>query len=87
MALNILNKLQGEGMNINAETTPRNQAHKRLPWVHSAIGNFKRVLHGIHHHSEKLYIQNYMNEFCWKLNRRYFGKRLFERGLVALTLT
>jgi hypothetical protein len=85
--LSIYMKLRNEGMKISAETTPPHQAHKKLPWVHAAIGNFKRVLHGIHHHSEKLYIQNYMNEFCWKLNRRYFGKRLFERGLVALTLT
>lgn len=83
----VYRKLKKEGMDISAETIQKTQAHKKLPWVHTAIGNFKRILHGIHHHSDQLYIQNYLDEFCWKLNRRYFGPKLFERGLIALTLT
>jgi hypothetical protein len=29
------------------------------------------------------YLQNYLNEFCYKFNRRYFGQWQFERLLVA----
>jgi hypothetical protein len=76
--LGLYMKLRIEGMKISAETTTPDQAHMKLPWVHSVIGNIKRVLHGIHDHSGILY---------WKLNRSYFGKRLIEGGLVALTLT
>lgn len=83
----VYKRLKEEGMNISAEKTPKQQAHIKLPWVHSAIGNLKRILNGIYHHSDKMYVQNYMDEFCWKLNRRYFGDRLFGRGLIALTLT
>lgn len=85
--LKVYQKLKNQGVNINTETTPKHQAHIKLPWVHCAIGNLKRILHGIHHHIDKSYLQGYLDEFCWKLNRRYFGKRLFQRGLIALTLT
>lgn len=55
-----------------------------LKWVHIAISNAKRWLLGIHHKIKGKYLQNYLNEFCYKLNRRYFGEKLFDRGLIAL---
>lgn len=55
-----------------------------LKWVHIAISNAKRWLLGIHHKIKGKYLQNYLNEFCYKLNRRYFGDKLFDRGLIAL---
>ncbi|MFO0494729.1 MAG: IS1595 family transposase, partial [Flavobacteriia bacterium] len=30
------------------------------------------------------YLQNYLNEFCYRLNRRYFGDNLFNRMVVAV---
>lgn len=59
------------------------QVHKTFPWVHTAIGNAKRILNGIHHMNEIIYLQNYLNEFCYKFNRRYFKERLFDRLLIA----
>ena len=29
------------------------------------------------------HLQNYLNEFCYNFNRRYFGEALFDRLLVA----
>ncbi|MDR0754790.1 MAG: IS1595 family transposase, partial [Prevotellaceae bacterium] len=29
------------------------------------------------------YLQNYLHEFCYKFNRRYFGEQLFDRLLIA----
>jgi ISXO2-like transposase domain len=55
-----------------------------LRWVHIAIGNARRTFDGIYHHMKQKYLQNYLNEFCYKLNRRYFGEKLFNRVLVAL---
>jgi len=55
-----------------------------LQWVHIAIANAKRWLLGIHHMIKGKYLQNYLNEFCYKLNRRYFGNRLFNRVSIAL---
>ncbi|MCH7411202.1 IS1595 family transposase, partial [Belliella sp. DSM 111904] len=28
-------------------------------------------------------IQNYLDEFCYRLNRRYFGEKLFDRLVIA----
>lgn len=55
-----------------------------LKWVHIAISNAKRTLLGIFHKIKGKYLQLYLDEFCYKLNRRYFGERLFERLTLAL---
>ena len=54
-----------------------------LRWVHKAISNLKRKLLGINHMITYKYLQNYLNEFVYKLNRRYFGDRLFHRLIIA----
>lgn len=59
------------------------EAHTVLPWVHSAIGNAKKVLQGLHHSIGKDYLQSYLNEFCYNYNRRYFEDKLFDRLLIA----
>ncbi|MFH0865516.1 MAG: IS1595 family transposase [Bacteroidota bacterium] len=64
-------------------TSDLKEVHKVLPWVHSAIGNAKKILQGIHHSNGKDYLQNYLNEFCYKYNRRYFGEKIFDRLLIA----
>ncbi len=28
-------------------------------------------------------LQNYLNEFCYKLNKRHFGKTLFDRLAIS----
>lgn len=66
-----------------ARKTPPDQAEKLLPWVHTTISNLKRTLLGIHHNLKDIYLQNYLNEFCFKVNRRYFEEKLFERMMVA----
>ena len=54
-----------------------------LKWVHIAISNAKRNLLGIYHMIKGKYLQAYLNEFCYKLNRRYFGEKLFDRLVIA----
>ena len=56
---------------------------KVLPWVHIAISNAKRLLLDIYHDIRPEYLQNYLNEFCWKFNRRFFGDALFDRLMLA----
>lgn len=52
-------------------------------WVHKAISNLKRKLLGINHMITYKYLQNYLNEFDYKLNWRYFGEQLFDRLIIA----
>lgn len=56
---------------------------KILPWSSKAITNSKNLLKAIHHAVEDRYLQNYLNEFCFKYNRRYFGEKVFDRMLIA----
>jgi hypothetical protein len=61
----------------------KTQVSKTFPWVHIAISNAKKKLLGLHHQIKDTYMQNYLSEFCYKFNRRYFGQKLFDRLLVA----
>ena len=54
-----------------------------LPWVHVAIGNAKRLLLDVHHKLKPEYLQYYLNEFCYKFNRRFFGEKQFDRLVLA----
>ena len=63
-------------------TSEMKEVHKAFPWVHSAIGNAKKILQGFHHSIGKDYLQSYLNEFCYKFNRRYILE-LFDRVLIA----
>ncbi len=61
---------------------PKDKVSEMLPWVHLAISNAKRLLLDIHHDIKPEYLQGYLNEFCYKYNRRYFGEKLFDRLLI-----
>jgi hypothetical protein len=67
------------------EKSTRETTVKNLPWVHIAISNAKRNLLGIYHKIKGKYLQLYLDEFCYKLNRRYFGDRLFDRLAIAMS--
>lgn len=62
--------------------TPK-EAGKLFPWVHTAISNSKRLFLGIFHRIDSPYMQNYLNEFCYKFNRRYFGEKILDRLVIA----
>ncbi len=66
-----------------AMVVPKDEAHHHLPWVHTVISNSKRQFLGVHHSIGRLFLQNYLNEFCYKLNRRTFESDLFDRMIVA----
>lgn len=64
-------------------TAGTDETNDTLRWVHKAISNLKRNLLGTYHMVTFKYLQNYLNEFVYKLNRRYFGEKLFERLIIA----
>ena len=65
------------------QVIPKDEIGKTLPWVHLAISNAKRMLLDIFHDIKPEYLQYYLNEFCYKFNRRYFGEDLFDRLMIA----
>lgn len=57
--------------------------NRYLPWVHTMISNAKRTFLGIHYLIGKGYLQQYLNEFSYCINRRYFGEKIFDRLIIA----
>jgi len=62
----------------------KHSTNTTLRWVHTAISNAKRTLLGIYHLVKGCNLQLYLDEFCYKLNRRYFGNGIFDRIAVAI---
>lgn len=65
------------------QVIPKTEVGKMLPWVHIAISNAKRMLLDIFHDIKSEYLQSYLNEFCYKFNRRHFGEKRFDRLMIA----
>ena len=65
-----------------SEKSTKETTNDMLKWVHIAISNAKRNLLGIYHSVKEIHLQSYLDEFCYKLNRRGL-KSIFERLIVA----
>lgn len=66
-----------------AMIVPLKEARKKLPSVHTVISNEKTIFLGVHHSTGNEYLQNYLNEFCYKSNHRKFRSDLFDRMIIA----
>ena len=75
--LNIIDKTQQHEPRV----TPSNKVDEWLPWVHIAIGNLKAFLLGTFHGVTSKYLQEYLNEFCYRYNRRFVEKQIPNRLL------
>ena len=61
---------------VNCDAKAFDPARGDLKWLHKSISNLKAFLLGTYHgRCSKL--QFYLNEFCFRLNRRHTGHQLF----------
>ena len=51
--------------------------------LHIAINNSKRQILNTFHNVKPEFLQKYLDEFCYKFNRRYLGEALFNHLLIA----
>lgn len=65
------------------KVTPPEEASKWLPLVHIVIGNLKTFLNGTFHGVTHKYLQEYLDEFCYRFNRRLWESELPFRLLNA----
>lgn len=61
---------------LEKKVTPPEFVDEWLPWVHVAIANLKRFILGTFHGTSRVYIQEYLNEFCYLFNRRFWEDQL-----------
>ena len=66
-----------------SEKSTKQTTKETLKWVHIFISNAKRNLLGNYHKIKRKNLQLYLDEFVYKLNRRYFGAKLFDRLVIA----
>lgn len=65
---------------------PSERSSEILPWVHRVFSNLKTWLRGTHHgRIESDYLQNYLDEFAFRYNRRRFPEQSFLTLLLLAT--
>jgi len=75
--------LEEEGYRHQREVLGENNAHKVLKWTHILISNAKAFILGTFHGVGKKHLQAYLNEFCYRFNRRNWESQLFDRLATA----
>lgn len=63
--------------------TPPDKASQWLPLVHIMIGNMKKFINGTFHGVSSRHLQEYLDEFCYRFNRRFWEPELPLRLLNA----
>jgi transposase-like protein len=48
-----------------------------LVWLHTIISNAKSFVQGTFHGLDGMHLQRYLDEFCWRFNRRYRSHEIF----------
>ncbi|MBL1170646.1 IS1595 family transposase [Candidatus Brocadia sinica] len=71
------------GHNHIQEIVKSKNAHKVLKWTHILISNAKSFIMGTFHRFGKKHLQAYLNEFCYRFNRRKWELQLFDRLVIA----
>ena len=74
-ALPALNAVAKEHVH-EKKVTPPEKASEWLPLVHIMIGNMKKFLNGTFHGVSSRYLQEYLDEFCYRFNRRFWEPEL-----------
>lgn len=54
------------------EIDPKAIVKTKLPWVHIVTGECRSAIEAIHKEVDSKFLQLYLNEYCWKFNRRFF---------------
>ena len=65
------------------KVVPAEEISKWLPLVHVVIGNLKKFLNGTFHGVSLKYLQEYLDEFSYRFNRRFWESELPLRLLNA----
>jgi hypothetical protein len=63
------------------KVTPAELVDEWLPWVPIVISNFKSYLLGTYHGISGRYVQEYLDEICYRLNRRFWENQIPNRLL------
>jgi transposase-like protein len=63
------------------------EGNSHLKWLHIIVSNAKRFILGTYHGLDGKHFQAYLDEYCFRVNRRFFASQLFDRLLCACSST
>jgi transposase-like protein len=81
--LNVYTPLSSNGYTLNQKIFDPKNEPEHLHWIHIIISNVKSFISGTFHGLDSLHLQRYLNEFCYRFNRRYFKSGVFSRLVNA----
>ncbi|MCX7820277.1 MAG: transposase [Brevinematales bacterium] len=61
----------------------KNKRKEVMRWLNLLISNMRSVLNGTYHCGCREHLQLYLDEYCYRFNRRFWEKELFNRLLFA----
>jgi transposase-like protein len=84
--LNVYSSLSKHGFQHEATVAPGKTKDDVLHWTHTIISNAKTFIAGTFHGLPEKNIQRYLDEFCYRFNRRHREPELFDRLLLACVM-
>lgn len=81
--LSVYPVLEKHGFKHDKEPVLKRKAHLVLPHVHTFISNLRSFVQGTHHGLSEVHLQQYLDEFCYRFNRRHRRAEMFDRLLHA----
>jgi hypothetical protein len=85
--LNIYNVLSENEYTHSAKNYDSKNQPEHLHWTHIIISNAKAFIEGTFHGLDVIHLQRYLNEFCYRFNRRWFRSGIFTRLLKTCALS
>jgi len=79
----IYNSLTDNGFEHDKYLSGTSECDQALDWAHTIISNAKTFILGTYHGLAQCHLQAYLDEYCYRLNRRKWLNQLFPRLLNA----
>jgi ribosomal protein L37AE/L43A len=76
-------KLSKEGFRLESEAFDPKENPEHLKWIHVVVSNVKAFIAGTYHGLDDIHLQAFLDEFCYRFNRRRWLDQLFARTLNA----
>ncbi len=77
------NGAEDQGHAHHVELILGRKTHDVIKWVHVLASNAKTFILGTYHGLGGKHIQAYLDEYCFRFNRRKWGEQLFDRLHMA----
>ncbi|MDR0975266.1 MAG: IS1595 family transposase [Ruminococcus sp.] len=72
---------------VDYDVLPADSADSKLKWLHTIISNAKAFVLGTFHGLKSDDLQLYLDEFCYRFNRRYIPHLMFDKLLNSALST